>query len=487
MDTQARYPLPTLLKLVGAFLVVHLGYWTLGIRYDAGSLETFMHFLDPPLLKERLLESVWYLHIQPPFMNLFAGLVLKLTPESTVLFHAMGLLHGFLLYMAVFLLQRRFKIRPTIATLTSTLFMASPTFILYEHFLLYTLPCAAWLALACLFLVDYFATGKRRYALGIFLCVMLLCGTRSAFHIGFFAIVIALVLIARRDLWKQSLVLATVPFLIIFGIYFKNLLIFGEFTMCTFVEKNLWIMTAGNLSGEQKQELVEAGEVSEFTYIMRWASLDAYPPEYKEVPEHLAHIPALTQTHKTIRAGEVNYNHYGNIAVCNVYGDDAKYVLFNQPKAFILATSLSWYRYFLSSSTSPVAPDNQARIAPINAFYDYVLYGKCWVDLRQYNSHIERAGYTPFFFLLLGLPLLLAFGTWRAFRPLLPNPPPDPMNIHHRTVVGFMCFCIFMVAALGCTFDFLETARYRFITDGLSVVLLGLAVDGIVRNRTKNN
>jgi hypothetical protein len=39
-----------------------------------------------------------------------------------------------------------------------------------------------------------------------------------------------------------------------------------------------------------------------------------------------------------------------------------------------------------------------------------------------------------------------------------------------------MVFTIFMVAFLGCSLDYLETARYRFTTDGLSVVLLGLLI-----------
>ena len=41
-------------------------------------------------------------------------------------------------------------------------------------------------------------------------------------------------------------------------------------------------------------------------------------------------------------------------------------------------------------------------------------------------------------------------------------------------VVLFMCFNVLMVFALGCALDFLETARYRFMTDAFFVVLLGI-------------
>ena len=56
------------------------------------------------------------------------------------------------------------------------------------------------------------------------------------------------------------------------------------------------------------------------------------------------------------------------------------------------------------------------------------------------------------------------------------------MNPAQRATLAFMVFTIFMVAFLGCSLDYLETARYRFTTDGLSVVLLGLCIrEGVSR------
>ena len=58
-----------------------------------------------------------------------------------------------------------------------------------------------------------------------------------------------------------ALVLA-VPLLVLFGFYFKNYVLFGEFNVCSFTEKNLWIMTAGNMPWDEKNKLVEEEKIS---------------------------------------------------------------------------------------------------------------------------------------------------------------------------------------------------------------------------------
>lgn len=466
------YPIRWLLGLGVASLLIHLSYWAVGIRFDRDSLDGIMHFLDAEMLRTNLFESILYLHIQPPLMNLVTGLILKITPESILLFHWLFLVLGNALYASVFLLQLRLGVPRLLAAILSTIFLASPAFILFEYFLLYTLPCAAFLAMAALFLVDYLQTRRPLFLAGFVLMVFLLCGTRSAFHLGYFVLAIGLLLALDRTHWRRVAVFALVPFVLLFGFYFKNWVIFGEFTACTFVEKNLWIMTAGNIAWDDKVQLVEEGELSEFALINRWASLDAYPEEFKVVPERFNDIPVLSETHK--RNGEVNYNHYGNIAICNQYGEDARAVLRAQPEAYAYAMALSWYRYFLPSHSVPVSPQNRAEIGPALTFYDYAIFGKMPVDLSRWSVLVERGGHPPAVFLLFGLPVVFFYG---AYRFLLGR----DWTLPQRVLLGFMLFNIAMIAVMGCAFDFHETARYRFLTDGLSVVLLGLMLTGVAR------
>jgi hypothetical protein len=454
---------------VAVFAAVHAGYYAAGVRFDRAALIEVMHFLDPVLLRERLLESIWYLHIQPPLMNLVTGLILKVTPESPLLFQAFFLGFGFLLYRTSFQLMGILGMRPGLSLVVATAFMASPAFILWEHFLLYTMPVAALVAFAAVQLYRLVDTRNARHAWLFFGTLFVLCATRSMFHIGFMVVVAGVVLIALRRDWRTVAPAALVPLVMLTGVHVKNGVLFGEYNVCSFSEKNLWIMTAGNIGWDQKAELVEEGAISELSLVNRWASLDAYPDRFKEVPPRFENIPALAATHKS--NGAVNYNHYGNIAISNQYGEDAKVVLLRYPQAFVAATALSWYRYFQPASAPPVSPQNKACMQPMLRIYDHLVFWKLPVETERLGGFITRAGHPPYPALLILLPLAIGFGLYRVVVP-------GTLSPAQRGLILFACTIIGMVAVLGCSLDFLETARYRFTTDALSLALLArLAVE----------
>jgi hypothetical protein len=479
-ETTFRYPRLWLWGLVGVFVGVHAVYYGLGLRFTRDTLGEVMHFADPALLQSQLCETLWYLHIQPPLLNLLVGVVLKITPESNALFTCVYLAFGLTLYLCVFILQCRLGVGERLAAVLSTLFMASPSFVIWEHYLLYTMPCAALVALAAVLLFHVQEKGAWWSIIAFFMAVLALAGLRTMFHWIYLALVLAAAVVMCGRHRRRVLVTGMVALALLLGVYTKNYALFGEFNVCTFSEKNLWIMTAGNLRWDDKVAQVEAGTLSELSLINRWCSLDEYPPQYKAVPERFRGIPVLDQTHKA--NGAVNYNHYGNIEICNLYGRDAKQVLRHQPKVFLISTVLSWYRYFKSSTSLPVSPELQAKMPRLIKVYDYLFYGKLPVDLAPYSRLVERGGNPPFVFLLLGLPAVWLFGLWRVFRP---GDGRERVTTVQRTALFFLCFNIALVAVLGCSLDFLETARYRVMTDGLSVALLGfLLQQGL--NRMQN-
>ena len=470
------YPWRAMAGMAGLFVLVHAVYYALGLCFDRDTLGEVMHFLDPELLRTRLSESLWHLHIQPPLMNLYVGLILKTGPLSTPLFCALYLGLGLTLYLCTFVLQLRLGVHRKLAAVLSTLFMASPSFVIWEHYLLYTMPCAALLALASVLLFEVMERRTVGAMAAFFFCIFLLCGLRSMFHWVYFAAVILVGTSFCAGDRKKLLAVGGVPFVLVLALYLKGYLLFGEFGVCTFAEKNLWIMTVGNMNGVEKVKLVDEGVLSELSLVNRWASLDAYPERFKEVPERFRGIPALTQTHKA--NGAVNYNHYGNIAVCDVYGHDAKVMLRRQPKAFLYAVALSGYRYFKSGTALPVSPQNQEKVPFLIACYDNLIYGKFPFDLSPYSRLVERAGNPPYLFLLLGLPLVCIYGLYRSIRP-----GPVALDTAQRAALLFIVFNILYVALLGCTFDFTDGARYRFYTDGLSVALLSFFVQRLAGKR----
>ncbi|HPO16353.1 MAG TPA: hypothetical protein PLI09_23155 [Candidatus Hydrogenedentes bacterium] len=475
-----HYPWRYVPLLVVLFAGVHAIYFALGVRFDRSTLDGVMHFLDPELLSTRLVESVWYLHIQPPFLNLFAGILLKISPEGTGLFHLVFLAFGFLLYGGSFLLQARLGVHPRLAAFLSTAFMASPSFILWEHYFFYTLPCAALLIMATLALFDVIEKTSIPSLIIFFGALFLLCGTWTMFHLVYFAVVWITVAVFSQHR-RRIVILGCIPFLLLLGVYLKNYMLFGEFNLCSFSEKNLWIMSVGNMRGEDKVRLVQNKELSELSLINRWAHLDAYPASYGQVPENFRDIPALSQPYKS--TGGVNYNHVGFIGISEVYGKDARHALRHHPRVFLTSVLFSTYRYFMPSSTLPVSPENQAHIAGIIRFYDSWVYGKLPLGTPVPGSLRERLGHPPYVLLIAGLVLAWGYGMGRLLMVFFLRPaesPPRRISLTLPFTLCFMCATILMVAGVGCCMDFCETSRYRFVTDGLSLGLFGMLVNDVI-------
>ena len=63
-----------LIAAVVAFVVSRVGYYLAGMRFASQTVYYFVQLFDPVLLTNRLLESLWYQHGQPPLFNLLTGL-----------------------------------------------------------------------------------------------------------------------------------------------------------------------------------------------------------------------------------------------------------------------------------------------------------------------------------------------------------------------------------------------------------------------------
>jgi hypothetical protein len=68
--------------IVAVFVASRIAAYAAGIRFDADPLTWYWQYIDTVLLKERLLESLYYLHSQPPLFNLLLGVTLKAFPTS---------------------------------------------------------------------------------------------------------------------------------------------------------------------------------------------------------------------------------------------------------------------------------------------------------------------------------------------------------------------------------------------------------------------
>ena len=64
------------------FIFSRILYSRAGLQFDVGTINRTWHFIDIYLLKHDLWRSIFYLHTQPPLMNLLTGIGLQLFPET---------------------------------------------------------------------------------------------------------------------------------------------------------------------------------------------------------------------------------------------------------------------------------------------------------------------------------------------------------------------------------------------------------------------
>src|SRR5688572_24398074 len=128
------------LTIAVLYAASHALYWWLGMRFDAGTLDGYyIQFIDVGLLQNRLLESLWYYHANPPLLNLFAGVGLKLFGASApAFFQIVFYLLGLMTAVAVHVLTRALTASRLDADIATAILVFSPSFVLYENWLMYS-------------------------------------------------------------------------------------------------------------------------------------------------------------------------------------------------------------------------------------------------------------------------------------------------------------------------------------------------------------
>lgn len=453
-----------------SFGIVHVLYYIAGIRFDDSPLGQAYQYLDPELLANKMLESILYLHSQPPGFNIFLGLVLKaFGGNAAIAFNGLYLLFGWGLYIAMFLMMTRLGVSRLLAVLVSTLFMASPSFVLYENWLFYTFPLALILLLSALVLQKLLAGGGAWSAWAFFGLLFLLGAIWSVFHVAYYLVVAVATTAACPRRRKIVGLAAALPVVLILALYCKNYFLFGTFTTSSWFGMNLSRVTTMNVPLPERVELVDSGKLSNLALIPPFTRLSQYPADYLAATDSYT-AEAVVQTNKS--SGRANFNHAAFIRISDQYLRDALHSLEYQPWAFVKGIARGWVHYFQSSSNYSPLGSNRKRAEFLISIYDYLLYG------LLPSQPLPVASTTHIYlFLLLGLPALVAYALLSALRV---NSKAPMLTRRQSLVVLYIATSIIYLAIVGNLFESGENNRFRFVTDPLSAVLTGLVLQHCV-------
>src|SRR6202046_3395240 len=292
--------------LAMAFAVSRLGYYLLGVRFDARPCLYYYQFIDPELLKHRLFQSLFYLHIQPPGWNLYTGAVLKFFPTFyPSVFHSLYLLLGLGICCSIYHLMRICGVRRWLAFSLALWFIVSPGVILFENYMLYEYQVAFLLVVAAVALVHFIQDSRSLWAMLFFAALFGLVLVRNIFHLAYFIAIMAALAVLSRTRRRTVLLCGALPLLGILALYSKNWMLFGNFSGSTWMGMNMDVITVHQLTSEEARYFVHRGVISQASLLDLGSPIDLYAP-YIKMPSSHTGIAVLDDC--VTSTGATNFN-----------------------------------------------------------------------------------------------------------------------------------------------------------------------------------
>lgn len=456
-------------------------YAWLGVEFDGTPLSYYMQFIDTELLAHRLLESIWYYHANPPLMNLLVGIGYKLFGDGgvvmfcSVIFHLLGLLAAFCVYTLVWKLSGS-----RIAAYVGTgLVVFSPSFVLYQNWLMYSFPSAVLLTASALALYQYLRTLQTRWCVAFFGILMLLLLTRSLFHIAWMVLVAASLTAAVWDRRRQVLLAAVLPILVVAAWYGKNYYYFGVFSSSTWMGLGLSNISTLVVTREELEPLVKDGRLTPFALVSRYQNMGALFTAQQLPPTG---VPVLDEIRKS--NGFYNFNSQQLIAINKYYTQDAITVIRTYPFSYVVGLVISNRLFFSPSNMNLYFSDrNRESVKPMERIFNPLLYGvgaepKYLVQPHFGFANGGRLEVNTSALLIAAWILVLAYGYVQARQGLMSG---NSQQRPRAVVIGFIVMTALYLYAVGTALELAENYRYRFLIEPLFVVLSATAITSLVR------
>jgi len=467
---------PALLGVI--FVLSRILYRRAGLQFDADTIFRTWHFIDSYLLKNDLWRSIFYLHTQPPLMNLLTGIGLQLFPETYALvFRAFFLLGGFLLMLAIYFLGNRLGFPRYLAAILAAWFAISPATLVFENYYFYTYPTTILLTLSAVFLVRFL--DKKRAVDGLLFSLMLAANalTWSLFHLVWIAGCFGIVAFVLKGNRRKALWLLP-AFLLVFAWYAKNGILYDSFTASSWAGLNIFKTVTLKIPGKVRKEWIKQGVVSELALVPPYRSPDVYLEYFPDNP--ITGVPLLDDINMS--NGYRNQHHLTYVYAGERYFKDSVHMIIHAPHYYLELIPYSIYIYLHSASDYEPTYGIRVPVDDVDTLWNRLFYGQWQKD----ESLVERASkLSPDHFawwLALGFILAITVTPVYLWR--------EGQRLHNPDygLLLFMYWNISFVSAAGILLDLGENNRTRFGLDPfifLLDVFFIIKAFSIVRNRVK--
>jgi hypothetical protein len=470
--TELRYLLFLTLVFVASRLILH----AVGLRWDGTFLQWGWQALDVELMRTRLLESLWYLHGQPPGMNLMIGVFVKISPNHyQEWLQASFWVEGLVIHLGMWHLLRKLGIRIWIALAVTLLFMLSPSSIVFEAWLFYEHPTVMLLMVAAVLLFRFMDTRRLAWGVGFFTTLLMIVLTRSIFQwFWFVAALLALLYFCQRDR-KVVLKAAALPTALLVLFLVKNWVLFGFWGTSSWSGMNLAKIVLQNEDDTLRQEAARAGEIPLIcTY---------YP--FAPVVENQSFLPMGENPHKGIPVldsltshGVPNFNHYSYVQVSKEFAKGCKWWILHHPDRYLKRVEKASRYYFQPASSYYWMGGHVMPMSTYARVYNHAVLG-CLQDPDEVRENAWASwplSHTLTYSVLVahgGVLLLSLILFWKRRKRLRVN-----LTARH-IVFAFLLGTSAYLLLLGNTTEMGENMRFRFLTHGYGWVLVAFTAEWI--------
>jgi len=438
-----------------------LFYWA-GMRYYADTYYLGWQFIDPYLLKNDLWRSVFYLHSQPPLLNLITGLGLQIFPENYgVFFQVEFILLGLVLGLSIYLLGIELGFSTWLSADVSIWFLVSPATVTYENWYFYTYPLTVCLSLAGVFFSRFIRKGLPGDGILFSLFLALMALTWGLFHLLWlvFCLGLAVVLLTK----ERKLAVWLLPGLLLATMWYaKNEVMYDTFSASSWGGMNLSKIVTQGIPEQTRKSWAKQGLVSELAALPPFRSPGKYLQYFPETPK--TGIPLLDQ--EEYSTGFPNYHSLAHISASQQHLRDSIQIILLAPRHFALNLLRSTYIFFHAASDYEHVFAIRQPIDGLDTFWNRLFYGQLQKDEKFYEMgssfSLDHVGW----FLVMGYVFSMGSGVfyiWKQRAALLES---------KTGLVLFLMWNILFVSVMGIAFDIGENNRFRFVIDPFILLLV---------------
>jgi hypothetical protein len=446
--------------LVCLFVVSRVALVALGFRFEVGLVGSAVQSIDPELLRTRLLQSLWYLHGQPPLWNALVGVSFKLLPQHWAeSWHVVFLGLGLVEVLALFALLIELRLPRRAALAIAAAFSLTPAVLAYENSFFYDYPTLVLLTVTALAVARFVSRptfGRGLLLFGGAACLVL---SRTLFQVAWLLAVIALLLIACRRDRRTVFLSCALPLALVLGVFGKNWLMYGVPSTTSWTGMGLARVAVSGVPLSERRRLVSEGKLHSVSLVKPLSPLSDYEAVGIE-PDPPTGIPLLDEP--SGREFPRNLENRTFIRISRLYWKDDLWIVEHRPGSYLRSVGRGFADFFAPPTRAWGGQGDVGKISSYDRWFNAVVYGR----LGPGKDGL---------FLVAAYVFALLFGLWIAVKRLRPNADAATVTIAFATLTTVYVSLVGNFAEVG------ENFRFRFVVDPLVVSLVAAGIHRLLR------